>query len=296
MASDRDIVLGDVATDLLSKPLEFAVLLPPDGPIDGVPLLYFLHGGGGSRDFLATSRAMIERAWSEGVLPPVVVVTPSVERSFYMNYRDGSERWEDAVIGPLHAAMIERFGASADPRAAAAVGVSMGGMGGLRLAFKYPDRFTAVAALEPGIEPSLSFGAVETRDRFWRDDELFERIYGSPVDEEYWQANNPGNIAVADAARLRSSGLHIALECGDEDSFGLHRGAEFLHRILWDNEIRHDYRLVLGADHLGRTLPARFHAALAFVGAALRPPPPDDSLAQLHRMIANLKTRAGLPA
>ena len=29
------------------------------------------------------------------------------------------------------------------------------------------------------------------------------------------------------------------------------RGAEFLHRILFDNQIRHEFRLVYGADHIG---------------------------------------------
>ena len=286
--------LGEVGTDLVPGPLEYAALTPPDAGSSPLPLVLLLHGGNGSRDLLSQMRPAIERAWEEERLAPAVVVTPSCRRSFYMNFRDGSERWEDAVLGPIVEEGRRAFGAADDPAATAVVGISMGGMGALRMAFKHPDRFAAVAALEPGIEPALSFGEIELEDRFWRDDALFEQIYGAPVDEEYWAANNPANIVVADAARLRESGLAISIECGDLDSFGLHRGTEFLHRVLFDHGVRHDYHLVRGADHLGRSLPRRFAHALDFLGTALDPPAADETLAPLHKMIGNLRARAGL--
>jgi S-formylglutathione hydrolase len=170
----------------------------------------------------------------------------------------------------------------------------MGGMGALRMAFKFPERFAAVAAMEPGIEPALAFDDIELRDRFWRDDALFEQIYGSPVDRAYWAENNPATIVTDDPERLRDSGLAIALECGDRDSFGLHRGTEFLHRVLFDHGISHDYHLVRGADHLGRTVPGRFERVLEFLAGALAPSGPDESLTDLHRRIATWKARAGV--
>ena len=283
--------LHSLETSALPDPLEYAVLRP-GGADSPLPLVLLLHGGNGSRDFLDQSRAAIERAWSDERLPPAVVVTPSAKRSFYMNYRDGSQRWEDAIVNDLIAHARDRHGAS--PDVAAVCGVSMGGMGALRIAFKHPDLFKAVGAMEPGIEPVLRFGDIELRDRFWRDDSLFESIYGSPIDEEYWAANNPATIAANDPVRLRGSGLQISIECGDLDSFGLYRGTEFLHRVLYDNDIPHDYHLVRGADHLGRSIPSRFESLLRFVGEALAPPAPDESLAPLHQFIDGLKKRAGV--
>jgi len=166
-------------------------------------------------------------------------------------------------------------------------------MGALRIAFKNPELFAAVAALEPGIEPALSFDDIMLRDRFWRSDALFEERYGRPVDRQFWQTNNPANVAQHNASALRESKLGIYLEVGDEDSFHLHHGTEFLHRLLFDAGIKHEYRLVRGADHLGRTLEARFLDAFQFVGRILNPGPPDDSLAEFHRMIAALKRNAG---
>ncbi len=41
-------------------------------------------------------------------------------------------------------------------------------------------------------------------------------------------------------------------------------GTEFLHRILFDAGLSHEYRLVRGADHLGETLGPRFQDAFGF--------------------------------
>ena len=286
--------LGEIATDLVPGPVEYAALTPADSGSSALPLVLLLHGGNGNRDLLAQMRPAIERAWAERRLAPAVVVTPSCRRSFYMNFRDGTERWEDVVLGPVIDTARREHGATDDPAKTAVAGISMGGMGALRIGFKHPDRFVAVAAMEPGIEPALSFGEIELQDRFWRNDTLFEQIYGSPLDEEYWAANNPANIVVADPARLRDAGLAISIECGDLDSFGLHRGTEFLHRLLFDHGVPHDYHLVRGADHLGRTMAPRFAHALDFIGVALDPPGPDETLAPLHTMIGNLRERAGL--
>ena len=294
ITTEAQLELCELKTDLLPAPLEYAILVP-DALAAGSRILFFLHGGGGSRDFLAQSRGVLDRAWANGSLAPCLVVTPSVTRSFYMNFRDGSQRWEDALMGPLLDTLRERFELSDRGADLATTGPSMGGMGSLRLAFKHPDRFGAVASLEPGIEPSLTFAGIHMEDRFWRDDALFARIYGDPIDEDYWQANNPANIALADPARLTDSGLAIYLEAGDQDSFGLHRGTEYLHRVLFDVGISHEYRLVKGADHVGASLAGRFADALAFIGRTWNPPPPDPALEGLHTRIATWRNHVGLP-
>lgn len=289
--------LAACKTDLVPDPVEYAALLPG---VETPRLLFVLHGGGGDRAHLELMRPTIEKAWADGLLPPCVVITPSVTRSFYMNYRDGSEAWEDVVLGPIVETAVERYGVSGLRADTVGTGISMGGMGILRMAFKHPDRFAGIAAMEPGIEPALRWADIEMEDRFWRDDALMARIYGDTanggaIDHEYWAANNPASILAADPSRLRGSGLAIYLEVGDQDSFGLHRGTEFLHRLLFDHGVSHEYRLVRGADHTGRTIPARLRDALAFLGKALDPPPADDTLGRLHGLIDLWRSKAQLP-
>jgi S-formylglutathione hydrolase len=283
-------------TALVPAPARISVLLPPgyeENSNAAYPLIYLLHGGDGDNNFLARMQPVVERAWSMEYLGPAVVVTPDADRSFYLDYRDGSQRWETLLTGEMLAYVRANWRVKRDRTATAITGISMGGMGALRIAFKHPQLFTAVAALEPGIEAALSFDEIALRDRFWKPIELYEERFGRPVDRQYWKANNPANIAIANPARLRDSALAIYLEAGDEDSFFLHYGAEFLHRILFDAGIRHEYRLIRGADHLGRTLGPRLLEALRFLGQALDPPPPDDTLGGFHQLIDLMKRRAG---
>lgn len=294
-AAKGELVLESLESDLVPAPVEYAVLLPPDYAADGepLPLMLLLHGGGGSRDFLVERmRPQIEALWNDGTLPPIVVATPSVGRSLYMDYRDGSQRWESFVLGPFVERLRARFNVRDDAGGTLLVGVSMGGMGGLRMALKYPDRFGAVAALEPGIDPALEWSEVQPRHRFYRADRLMESIFGSPLDEGYWRDNNPASIAVANAGAIRDSGILIYIEVGDEDFLNLDEGTEFLHRVLWDLGIPHEYHLVRGANHVGRSLPRRFTEAFEFVARALSPDTsPDSEVTAMERALGGAKER-----
>ena len=67
--------------------------------------------------------------------------------------------------------------------------------------------------------------------------------------------------------------------------FLLHEGTEFLHRVLWDNGIAHEYHLVHGADHVGRTLRPRSIEALEFLARVLDPPGPDPAAEQIRKQL-----------
>jgi S-formylglutathione hydrolase len=282
-----ELLEGDFKSPLVPKPVPYAVLLP-DGYKDGepLPLLLYLHGGGGDRTALTRSRPIFEEEWKSGRVPRMIVATPSVTaRCFYMDYKDGSEKWETLIVGSFREFLQKTYHASADPKKNLLLGPSMGGMGGLRMAFKYPEKFGAVAAQEPGIEPILHWRDMQPRHRFWREDNLFEAAFGAPVDPAYWEANHPPAIANANSKRLIDSGLQIYIDAGDHDMFLLNEGTEFLHRILSDHGVEHEYHLVHGADHVGRTLRPRTMEALEFLARVLNPPGPDPAVEQARKTI-----------
>ncbi len=289
------LVDGHLESDLVPSPVEYYALLPPgyDDLEEPVPLVLNLHGGGGSRDVLGVrQRPIFVGMWEAGTLPPMVIVTPSAtRRCFYMDYRDGSQKWESFLIGPFLAHLRKTFNVRTDRRGTLVTGISMGGMGSLRLAFKYSETFGAVASMEPGIAPIDDWNDMRPKHRFWRADDLMESIYGSPVDREYWNANNPATIAQAKADVIRESGLRIFLEAGDEDLFWLYKGTEFLHQVLWDQKIRHECRLYYGADHVGRTLDPRTEEAYRFLAGTLSDPEPDAGVEATRQRIDPLKRR-----
>ena len=68
-----------------------------------------------------------------------------------------------------------------------------------------------------------------------------------------------------------------------------------MHRLLWDYKILHEYHLIRGAGHVGRTMRPRAMEALAFLARVLNPPPPDPEAEALKRRLAPMKRRAGVP-
>ena len=284
-----------LSTALVPSPVKYTTLIPAGAQASGLPLLLLLHGGDGDNGFLANFRSAIEAAWAAGEFAPCLVVTPSCDRSLYLDYFDGSQKWETFIVGELIPALRARYGLAAGPARTVVSGISMGGLGALRLGLKHPDVFGGLAALEAGVEPALSFADVKARNAFQRALPFIEERFGSPVDEACWQANNPANIAIARRDAIVASGLQVYIEVGDLDMFHLDEGVEFMHRVLWDHGVAHEYRLVHGADHLGRTLPGRLRDALKFLDAhVLRPQPPDESYAAGKRLVDLMKQRAGV--
>ena len=293
-ASASQLLESKLDTKLVPGPVEYNALLPDgyESVKAPLPLLLFLHGGGGDRSFLARLRPTIDEMWKAGTLPPMVIVTPSASRSFYMDYKDGSQKWESFIVGPFLEHLRQTYKVTRERKETLLFGISMGGLGALRLGFKYPDRFQALAALEPGIDPALKWSDVRPRNRFYRGDQLMETIFGKPFDAAYWEANNPASIAVVKADKIRASGLGIYVDVGDEDAFNINEGTEFIHRILWDNKIAHEYHLVRGADHVGRTIRPRTTEALEFLARVLNPPPPDAEAEALRKQLEPLKRAA----
>ena len=144
--------------------------------------------------------------------------------------------------------------------------------------------------MKPGIEPALAYDYITLRDKFSRPDTLIKQIYGDPIDKDYWAANHPTTIIKKDPSRLL--GLGIYLEVGDQDTLYLNHGTEFVHRVLFDAGISHEYRLVKGADHVGPSLAPRSLDAFAFIGRQLNPPKWIDDTVLRFRAAADANKKA----
>jgi pimeloyl-ACP methyl ester carboxylesterase len=210
-----------------------------------------------------------------------------------MDRADGVERWETVLVDELLPHVRTTTGAGVGSAPTLVGGVSMGGMGSLRFAFKHPDRFAAVAACEPGIEASPRWEDATARDRIHRGPFALSEIYGDPADTELFTANHPLGILERNAAAIVASGLGIYLEVGDLDLLHLHQGTEALHRRMFDIGVPHEYRLVRFGDHIGPTLAPRITDALRFLGRHLAGPPEPPDPAGFADVIAEGEASAG---
>jgi len=288
------IEAGNLATSLVPGPVAFKALVPDVTVGQGAPLFLCLHGGVGGHDLIDQLGRVAREMWAAAALPEMVIVAPETGASFYLDYRDGSQKWETFLMTELLPHVRAAYAPPGRSQNTLIGGISMGGMGALRLGLKYPDAFGAIIAWEPSIEPAYEWRNVKLEDRFYRSDEVMEARFGRPFDEVYWALNNPATIVKMNARAIRASGIRIYLEVGTDDAYGLCRGAEFLHRTLYDHDVRHEYRQVYGADHIGPTILPRLRDGLAFAARILRPPPPDARVSRLRELVDTQKRRAGL--
>ena len=272
-AHGSQIVRESLPTDLVTAgAVEYAILLP-DGYSSGgdrLPLLLLLHGAGGDREQLARFEPQIREMWASNDLPQMVVATPSVATgSIYLDSYDGKERWESFVVDEFLPHLRAKYRVSRKRETTMVTGTSMGGFGSLRFGFKYPEIFGALAAMEPGAWPALTWDEVPDRNKI-RSPERIANLFGDPFDHERFQRENPASIVESDPSRLRDSAIY--LEVGDEDGFGFVEGVDFMHRVLWRHRIRHEFRLVRWGDHVGSTVMERSRDRFRFLGRYLAQP------------------------
>ncbi len=283
----------EITTSLVPSPVQCDLVLPPDAPKGtALPLVIALHGGGGGEGFSQTLTPVFAQAWGRAELEPCVIAMPKSGRSFWIDDIRGEARWETFILEELSSGVAAHVPLNGR---VALIGVSMGGLGVLRLALKHPHRFVAMASLEPGVESAMTWNEVDTESTGVRDSALFERFHGSPVDPQHFALNHPPALVAGQAEAIRSSELALYIECGDDDALGLDQGSELMHHLLQQHRVRHEYHLVLGGDHIGRTLPRRFGEAVAFLGRHLQPEGPDPVANGMRSVLGlpNLRVRRG---
>ena len=297
-AHGSQIVRESLPTTLVeSGSVEYAVLLP-DQYASGdrrLPLLLMLHGAGGDREQIARFQSQVDEMWADDDLPQMVIATPSVARgSIYMDSYDGKNRWETFIMREFLPHLRATYRVSTDRETTVVTGISMGGFGSLRLGFKHPETFGAVAAMEPGAWPGLTWDEVPDRNKI-RSPESIAALFGDPFDEAKFARENPASIVSSDPARLVDSAIYI--EVGDEDGFGFMEGVDFLHRLLWRHRLRHEYRFVRWADHVGSTITERSRDRFRFLARYLEQPAPAEPAISRYRerMASSHRTRGMSP-
>lgn len=239
-----------------------------------LPVCLFLYGGGGSGETLLAIEALLSGARRDGSLPPLLVACLSVPPFCFYLDDPPEQHWQSAVSHGLLDAVRTRFGATGR---AGLVGISMGGYGALKMAFEEPARFAALAAVAPMIEPSTDARRVKPRNRFHYPEQVPQRLLGRARDPALFSADHPVTRARRNARALREQGLAIYLDAGSRDALHAHDGAEFLHRVLWELDVPHEYHLLRDADHVGPTLPARLLRAFEWVAVRLARAAPEPS-------------------
>ena len=232
-------------SEILGKPVNFAVYLPPDYDISTrlYPVVYLLHGytdnESGWIQFGEVQMAA-DRAIAAREIPPMIIVMPNGGVSWYINNFDGSVRWEDMFIQEFIPFIDREYRTRAKREFRGISGLSMGGHGSLILSLHNPDKFVACAALSAAVWTDEEVRAMPADSRGG----LFSSLFGTTKEKtlltDHYKANSPMHLA-ATLPKAEIEKVRLYIDCGDDDF--LYKGNASLHILLRDRQIRHEYRV-----------------------------------------------------
>ena len=233
---------------LLGREIRYGVYLPPsyaNSPAKKYPVLYFLHGlfedetrwsSRGGTD------QIMDRMIAEGKIGEFIVAIPNGATSFWVNTRDGKEKWEDMILTEFIPMIESNYRVNTSRSSRGISGTSMGGYGALEIAMKHPDLFGSVSSHSAVLLKDISAAKVADR-RIQMFQSLFDKIYGINQDLIYWEANNPMSL-VKDTKRF--NGLKIYFDCGTDDNYGFDVGTRELDEMLTKSGYPHEAHLYPG--------------------------------------------------
>ncbi|HRF46305.1 MAG TPA: alpha/beta hydrolase family protein [Anaerolineales bacterium] len=197
--------------------LPLTVIVPEPAALRAQPLrerkvLYLLHGLSDDASAWLRYSTIESVAMARGL----VVVMPSVGRSFYVDQPNG-QLYFSYLTDELPRYLSDVFGLSTRREDTLIAGVSMGGYGAFKTAFAFPERFAAAASLS-GVLSLEVFNALPGDPRQAEFAHIFgdlSKLGGSAHDPAAW---------VADAAKRGVSLPKLYVTCGRQDDlYPLHR-------------------------------------------------------------------------
>ncbi len=237
-----------IKSEILQRPVRYCAFLPASFDEDKTrryPVLYYLHGLGDNEQSLLNLGGwdVISDLRRQGKIGDFIVLAPSAGRSFYLNSGNGKFRYEDFFIKEFMPQMEKKYRVESTRATRGITGVSMGGYGALRFAFKYPGEFAAGSAQMPALiaelPKDLNTGGAGSPGSLLGD------VFGSPFDRGYFDRNNVFYFARTDSAASLKR-MKIYFDVGNNDDYGFEQGAQQLHQLLNSRGIPNEFHVYSG--------------------------------------------------
>ncbi len=261
-----------VKSAILNRSVKYTVYLPADYDYAErtYPVVYLLHGytddNTGWLQFGEINR-YADQAIAAGVIPPMIIIMPNADSSWYINSYDGKEKYEDFFIKEFMPSIEKTYRIKAEKRYRAVAGLSMGGYGTLMYSLKYPELFVAAAPLSAAVFDDEALLA--TPDN--RYEEVFGQLYGRGLKgkdrlNKVWYDNSALKIVESKSTEELKK-VRYWIDCGDDDF--LSKGNSLLHILMIDKKVPHEYRVRDGA-HNWTYWRTGITDALQFIGDSFR--------------------------
>ncbi|HVU56698.1 MAG TPA: alpha/beta hydrolase-fold protein [Puia sp.] len=259
-----------VKSSILNRNVKYTIYLPPDYESSerSYPVVYLLHGytddNTGWLQFGEINR-YADKAIADGTIPPMIIVMPNGDSSFYINSYDGKENYEDFFIKEFMPTIEKTYRIRAEKHYRGVAGLSMGGYGTLIYSLKHPDLFAAAAPFSAAVFDDSTLMTMP--DISWTN--TFGQLYGRLLKgkdrlTKTWYDNSPLKIVETKSADELKK-VRYWIDCGDDDF--LSKGNCLLHIALQEKHVPHEFRIRDGA-HNWTYWRTGITDALAFIGVS----------------------------
>ena len=195
-----------IKSAILGKEVRYTVYLPADYESSErtYPVVYLLHGftddNTGWLQFGEINR-YADKVIADGTIPPMIIVMPNGDSSFYINSYDGKENYEDFFVKEFMPSIEKAYRIKAEKRYRGIAGLSMGGYGTLIYALKYPELFAAAAPFSAAIWSDSELVNMPQPNWDFMTGALFGRgLTGKDRLTEAWYKNSPLKIVETKSA------------------------------------------------------------------------------------------------
>jgi S-formylglutathione hydrolase FrmB len=243
-AQTARVVKVDFESKLTGQRLPYHVVLPPDYDAAAArnvryPVLYLLHGLGGSHEDWVSSRAHLAQHAAQH---RIIIVTPEGKAAWYTDSATApDERFESYIMQELLPDVERRFRARATREGRAVAGLSMGGYGALKFGVKYPDKFVLAASMSGAFAAPTWDAADKNLPDFVKPS--IARVYGA-MDSPVRPANDLFKLFAALPPEKIGALPFLYLDCGTEDF--LFDSNRALAELLVRRKIPHEFRQLPG--------------------------------------------------
>ncbi len=208
---------------ILNQEREYAVYLPKSyttDPDKKYPVLYLLHGGGGSHTDWPEKGRLVDVAnplMDSGDATEMIIVCPEAGKTFMNYFNNPDWRYEDYFFQELVPFIEANYRVVGDKNHRAVAGLSMGGGGTIVYASHHPELFCAAYSMSGYL---------------YRHDNLFWINFNDPVQKKIHQLVEDNNCVklVKNAGKEKVDAMKTVkwfIDCGDDD-FTFKANVEFV--------------------------------------------------------------------
>ena len=237
-----------IKSAILGRPVRYCAYVPAIFDTDKAkqfPVLYYLHGLGDNEQSMLNAGGwdLIEDMRRTGRVGDFVVLAPNGGHTFFMNSADGKIRYEDFLTKEFMPQMEKKYRISGTRAKRGITGVSMGGFGALRLAFKYPQQFGAVSAQMPALLADVPQDVVAGGPGSPAG--MLGDVFGNPIDVAFLKRNSVFYFA-KDEPSAELKRMKIYFNVGNNDDYGFEQGAQKLHHLLDSRGVPNEFHVYPG--------------------------------------------------